>query len=280
MAPAIAVALGLALALGAAHVAADPTAADPRLPRAEPVPGGVVLLPLGRDAASAPEVLTGERRVLVLRVAGTWVAVLGIPLDAATGRASLSVERGGQSTRVDYEILPKSYALQRLRVAPAQVDLSAADLARSQAERARLASALNTFTDQAPASLRLRAPVAGRRSSSFGLRRVFNAEPRVPHAGMDIAAALGTPVLAAAAGTVREAGNFFFTGNTVVLDHGEGFVTLYGHLERIDARLGARVAAGEQIGAVGRTGRATGPHLHFGVALNGSMVDPALFLAP
>jgi len=279
MAPAVAAALGLTLALGAA-AAADPTAADPRLPRGEPVPGGIVLLALGREAASAPDVRSGERRVLVLRVAETWVAVLGIPLDTTPGRASVSVVRGGQSTRVDYEILPKSYAVQRLRVAPAQVDLSAADLARSRAERARIESALNTFTDQAPTSLRLRAPVAGRRSSSFGLRRVFNAEPRAPHAGMDIAAALGTPVLAAAAGTVREAGNFFFTGNTVVLDHGEGFVTLYGHLERIDTRIGARVAAGEPIGAVGRTGRATGPHLHFGVALNGSMVDPALFLAP
>jgi len=250
------------------------------LPRTAPVPGGVAALRLGPAAAPPLARFNGER-VLVLGDATEWLAVVGIPLDEKPGSTlPLIVERDGQEPEtLEIAVGSKRYATQRLKVKPGQVDLSPEDLARYEQESAHLDAVLSTFSESAPLSLQLVPPCSGRRSSSFGLRRFFNGQPRKPHNGMDIAAPVGTPVVAAGEGEVIDVGEYFFSGHTVILDHGQGFLTLYAHLSTVGVSAAERVAGGAQIGAVGATGRVTGPHLHFTVYLNRTAVNPALFFA-
>jgi len=250
------------------------------LPQSTPVPGGVVVVDVGDAASPAPQVEFQNHRAMVLAREGRWQAVIGIPLATDVGRHTFTVRSGPEAKRVALEIKPKQYATQRLKVAPKHVDLSKEDLARVDRERPRIEKALEHWSDAPPATLTLQVPVPGVRSSSFGLRRFFNEQPRNPHSGMDIAAVSGTPIRAPAPGIVLETGEFFFNGGTVFVDHGQGLVTMYCHLSAIDVKPGQSVNTGDVLGKVGATGRVTGAHLHWGVSLNRAFIDPALLLAP
>ena len=252
------------------------------LPAHAPRPGGIAVIEIGPTSGGVtPRVLFGESRALLTTEGGKWFAVVGIPLEQPVGAAAITVSIPGEPDRSQaFDVVAHNYREQRITVENrSYVDPEPAQLERIANERKVIDSALLNWRDQALADIALVAPVDGPRSSSFGLRRFFNDQPRAPHKGMDIAAKSGTPVVAAAAGTVTVTGDFFFNGNTVIIDHGQGMVTMYCHLDRIDVEPGQTVAAATGIGAVGATGRVTGPHLHFGSYLNGTAVDPALLLS-
>ena len=248
------------------------------LPQENRVPGGIAIIRLPASE-TAPVVQYGNYRVTVLKDQQKWLALVGIPLATPPGKQTLQVNTNNKPSELSFVIKDKHYRTEKVTLTnQRQVNPNAEDLKRIEAESARTEAALTHYTETLVPDLTLLQPIKGKRSPTFGFRRIFNGEARNPHSGMDIPAPTGTPIQSPADGIVVEVGEFFFNGNTVFIDHGYGFATLYCHLSRIDVKIGQQVKRGEVIGLVGATGRVTGPHLHFGVSLNRAMVDPALFL--
>lgn len=268
------------LLLTPALLLARPALAAKRKPPVA-VPGGVARVTL-TAGDPAPKAHLDGNRLLVRREKNEWVALAGVPLSAKPG-STLKVEvdfASGKRQVRTVKVVDKKYLTQHLSVAPEQAELPEDQVLRYQQQREHLAQVLRTFTEIGPENLALLQPVPGRRSGSFGLRRVINGMPRAPHSGLDIAAPEGTLVTAPLAGRVADVGDYLFLGRTLVLDHGQGLLSLYAHLSAVDVAAGDTVPAGAPIGKVGMTGRVTGPHLHFSVYLNAVSVDPAIFLAP
>ncbi len=264
------------LSLGVAQSAAA-------LPRESRVPGGVALIPLGDVVAGqpAPHAHLGDQPVLVSADAGQWLAVVGLALDLAPGTHELSVgTQAGEEYVVSFDVRAKRYPAQHVTLKESRrITLSDEDAARALAEIAEIGRLKRHWRATDAATTDLRLPAQGRLASRFGLQRYFNGEARAPHSGLDLALARGTPVGASADGRVLAIGDYFFNGRTVFIDHGNGLISMYCHLERIDVTPGASVRVGETVGTSGMSGRASGPHLHWSVMLNGAAVDPQLFVA-
>lgn len=241
------------------------------------VPGGIAWISLPITSPTPPRIWYQQQPVLVLRDEQQWVALVGIPLLVQPGVYHVV---DSQHNNYAFTVYNKQYPVQYVKIKQRHfVNPNPAELQRIQYESKLMATALATpwrATTYSP--LPLKQPIQGQLSSSFGWRRYFNGQPRKPHSGLDIAAPLGTPVLAPSPGQVVNTGNYFFTGNTVLIDHGQGIVTLYGHLNQIKVIEGQAIETGQIIGTVGKTGRATGPHLHWGVSLNQAMINPRLVM--
>jgi murein DD-endopeptidase MepM/ murein hydrolase activator NlpD len=254
------------------------------LPRESAVPGGIALVRLGKavPGAATPRAWLGEQPVWVSAEGGQWTAVVGLALDLPPGSHQLRVDAIEQQREVDFVVRPKNYPAQHIRLKDSsKVTLSPADEARAVAEIAEIQVFKRHWRsvgaeDAVEAQFVL--PANGRLASRFGLRRFFNGEARAPHAGLDVAIPRGTPVKSTARGTVLAVDDYFFNGKTVFVDHGNGLISMVCHLDRIDVQAGDPVSQGQRVGLSGMTGRASGPHLHWSMVLNGVMVDPALFI--
>jgi len=251
------------------------------LPQSSNVPGGVAIIPLGSVSTSAdtPQTWFGDQPVLVTSDHDQWYAVVGLSLDMTPGSHQLRVQLGGETKTLDFVVNAKNYPEQHVTLQDkSKVQLSDADQARADREIAIIQELKRHWRAAQDTDLAFILPVKGRLAGRFGMRRYFNGEPRAPHAGIDVAVARGTPIKASAQGQVLAVDNYFFNGRTIFVDHGNGLITMYCHLERIDVNAGDTVSKGQQIGLSGETGRASGPHLHWSVVLNGAMVDPELFI--
>ena len=247
------------------------------LPTESRVPGGIAIVDLGLPSSEPkPEVTYDGYRVMVVDKEGQWTAVAGISLKATVGKAQELKFNGRTLT---FQLDDKAYPEQRLKIKQRKyVEPDPKQVARWRRESVEQKSAYKLFTETDQPTLTLVMPAEGPYSSAFGLKRFFNDQPRAPHSGLDIAAPDRSPIKAAAKGTVTAVGDYFFNGNTVIIDHGHGLSTMYCHMSRIDVKVGDQIDLGQQIGLVGATGRVTGPHLHWGVSLNNQRVDPLLFV--
>jgi len=247
-------------------------------PQSSPVPGGIVLLALNNNQI-ADTARYKNKKLASVHQGKTEYLLVGIPLSSKPGEHQLSIRnKQGKTETIRFQVKPKTYKAQYLTIKnKRKVNPYEKDMARILSEKKRKTRARKHWLQQA-AKVNFEVPVDGRISSIFGLRRFFNEQARRPHSGLDIAAPEGTPIKAVESGTVIESGNFFFSGNMVYIDHGQGIISLYAHMNSIKVKPGDTIHKSQIIGTVGETGRVTGPHLHLAVIANQTLVDPLLFL--
>jgi murein DD-endopeptidase MepM/ murein hydrolase activator NlpD len=247
------------------------------LPQDSRVPGGLAVISLDPSNAKKEITFKGQKIWQLSDTDNNHWAVIGIPLNQKVGEVSYKIENENHV----FTITDKAYREQYITVKRKHSNPPADQIKRIQKESRLSRAAFTTFSD-AHHSNRYQGflkPAQGPTSSPFGLKRFFNKQARRPHSGIDIAAPRGADIIAPAAGEIILTGHFFFNGNSIFIDHGQGLVTMYCHMDTLERKQGDIVKAGEVIGKIGSTGRATGPHLHWTVSLNNSRIEPLLFLS-
>ncbi len=242
----------------------------------KPVPGGVAVVDLG-NSAQAPKASYQGKPVLVVKEQNNWLAIVGVPLTVKPGSQSLS--SGGRN--LNFTVGGKKYPEQHitLKKNTQQVNPNPENLKRIEGELAEQIQAYRSFIPNTPSNLLLDKPVNGPLSSKFGVRRFFSmAKSAIPTRASTSRCLPARRSKTPAAGKVILIGNYFFNGNTVFVDHGQGFISMFCHMSKIDVKVGQQLARGGVVGKVGATGRATGPHMHWNISLNDARVDPAIFL--
>ena len=237
--------------------------------------GGLDILQTGRtDVVSA--------RIGDVRVPVTADGLVLVPVHMDTGpglhRVILS-DAEGEETSLEIEVEAHAYREERLQIANQRlVEPHPEDVERYTREAALQRKVYGSFSELQTLPFPMKKPIEGRRSSEFGVRRFFNDQPRSPHSGLDLAAPTGTPIAAPAPGVIALTGDFFFSGNLVMIDHGAGIISMLGHMSEVLVEEGQRVDQGDIVGKVGATGRVTGAHVHWTLSIGGVRVDPELAL--
>ncbi|CAM2979979.1 M23 family metallopeptidase [Legionella worsleiensis] len=248
------------------------------LPENHSVNGGLTIIPV--DSNHQPEAYYQGKRIPIIPSVkpNQWLLVVAIPLTSREPIHYLDLTKPIQST-IPFQVSDKFYTTQYLRIKDInKVDPQPQDLVRIKNETKKLAQIYAHYSNQNPFQKKYTAPLNGEISSLFGLKRVYNKQPKDPHSGLDIASPEGQPIHAVNDGVVANIGDYFFTGKTVIIDHGMGVFSLYAHLSKITVTSGERIKQGKELGLVGMTGRVTGPHLHWSMIVNQTLVDPLLFV--
>lgn len=260
--------------LGALLLAFTVAAADPVRLDGTPVQGALLI----GHAEPGSKVWHDGRRA---PVAPDGRFLIGIPYNAPPSTEIKVETPAGKMAATSLVVTARRYEVEKIdNLPPSQVTPDAETLKRISAERVELEYALTAPTATPMFDRPFRWPVTGIVTGTYGSSRILNGEPRAPHLGIDVTAPEGTPILAPTEGVVALVADYFFTGKTVVIDHGYGLTSLYAHLSRVDVKVGDHVAQGDVIGLMGATGRATGPNLHWGVDLAGVALDPVLLAGP
>ena len=279
------------LLLAVAALAGPPPGGDCRAPElkieassSRPQQGGIVALTLRSNVPLSRATLSDGKREVSMEPAEEaggriFRALWGIDFESSVGARRVRIDSAGlcgdaHPREWDVRILAGRFPLQKLQVDPAYVEVPPDELERIREDKEKVARVWAAARAPRRWDGPFRLPVEAPLRANFGARRVFNGKPRSRHDGVDLAAESGAPVTAPAEAAVALAEELYFSGGTVILDHGGGLFTTYFHLSRIDVKLGDHLLAGDPIGAVGATGRATGPHLHWGARLNRARVNP------